>query len=214
MTEFAGLPSLRSVDRRWVNVVTGGHVSAVFWGPGAPEVVLLHGAGASARSWDAVLAALDHPSVALDLPGHGRSNSGPAGDNSPARAARPVIEAIRSFAPRHRVIVGHGLGALTALAAAERAPAAVHRLVLVDTLPDPSTDERLWAVLGRHSEPPVLIRAERGVIGDDAVDRLRHETPAARVVTVTGAGHDIATDRPEALAGAIAAQLTDEEPTG
>ncbi|WP_433305209.1 alpha/beta fold hydrolase [Actinoplanes sp. CA-030573] len=212
--EFAGLPVDRPVNRRWVNVITGGHVSAVVWGPGAPEVVLLHDAGASARSWDAVLAALDHPAAALDLPGHGRSNGEPADVDSPVRAARPVVEAIRSFAPRHRAIAGSGLGALVALAAAERAPAAVHRLLLVDTLPDPSADERLWAVLAGRSEPPVLIRAQYGDTSDDAVSRFRREVPAAVVVTVGGAGHDIATDRPEALAGAIAAQLTDEEPTG
>ncbi|GIF09041.1 alpha/beta fold hydrolase [Actinoplanes siamensis] len=202
--EFAGLPPGRAVHRRWVNVVTGGHLSGVFWGRGAPEVVLLHDAGGSARSWDAVLSRLDLPAVAIDLPGHGRSNSGPAGDDRPARAARPVIEAIRSFAPNHRVIAGQGLGALVALAAAERAPAAVHRLVLIDTLPDASADDRHWAALAALSEPPLLILARLGVVGEDALARFRQQVPAGRI-------NDIATERTEAPAAAIAAALTDQE---
>jgi pimeloyl-ACP methyl ester carboxylesterase len=203
--EFADLPAPAPVARRWVNVITGGHISGVVWGTGAPEVVLLHDAGGSARSWDAVLLALDRPAVALDLPGHGRSNDGPGGDNGPIRAGRPVAEAIRSFAPRHRVVAGHGLGALTALAAAGRLPAAVHRLVLIDALPDPSADERLWATLTVQPAPPVLILAGAGP-GDEAVARFRRQSP-------TGVVQDIATDHPEALAGAIAATLTREEPT-
>lgn len=126
--EFAALPPSRTVERRWVNVITGGHISGVVWGTGTPEFVLLHDAGGSARSWDQLLLALDRPAIALDLPGHGRSSGGAPGP-------RPVLEAIRSFAPRHRVLVGHGLGAQVAVAVAERAPAAVGRLVLVDPPP-------------------------------------------------------------------------------
>jgi pimeloyl-ACP methyl ester carboxylesterase len=214
--EFAELASTApalTVARRWVNVVTGGHVSGVVWGRAAPELVLLHDVGSSARSWDAVLVALGRPAVAIDLPGHGRSNDNPGGDNGPVRAARPVIEAIRSFAPRHRAVVGRGLGALVALAAAGRAPAAVGRLVLVDTLPDVDApeDERLWTRLAELAHPPLLVRAGHGALSDAAVARLRRQSPQATVVVLTDASHDIETDQPEALADLLAPALTREE---
>src|SRR6266702_575550 len=49
-----GLPAaaVPRVRRGWVNVPTGGHVSGVLWGSGAPQVVFLHDNGASARAWD------------------------------------------------------------------------------------------------------------------------------------------------------------------
>ncbi|MCK9878130.1 alpha/beta fold hydrolase [Frankia sp. Ag45/Mut15] len=123
------------VQRRWFNPTTGGHVSAVVWGSGPPEVVLLHDAGRGARQWDAVILALGRPAVALDLPGHGRSNRRRDGRYEPVRLAVVTAEAIASFAPRARLVVGSGLGGLTALALAARRPELVHRLVLLDTLP-------------------------------------------------------------------------------
>ncbi|MER7009778.1 hypothetical protein ABT297_42995, partial [Dactylosporangium sp. NPDC000555] len=62
------------VIRRWVNVTSGGHISAVVWGNGAPDIALLHDAGADARSFDTLLSLVDRPAAALDLPGHGRSS--------------------------------------------------------------------------------------------------------------------------------------------
>jgi pimeloyl-ACP methyl ester carboxylesterase len=170
--EFADLPPDRAVERRWVNVITGGHISGVVWGTGPPELVLLHDTGGSARSWDGLLLALDRPAIALDLPGHGRSNDGSPGP-------RPVLEALRSFAPGHRVLAGKGLGALVAVAAAARAPAVVHRLGLIDTVPD----ERYWAALAALAVPPTLIRSEPGAVSGEALDRIRREVPAIRVVT-------------------------------
>ena len=110
------------VGRAWVNVPAGGHVSGVFWGHGHPEVAFLHDLGESARAWDSVAVALGRPSVAIDLPGHGRSDWRRDGRYAPARLASAVTEAIRSFAPRARLIVGNGLGGQTALALRRRQP--------------------------------------------------------------------------------------------
>ena len=118
-TEARGLPRAR---RGWVNVPTGGHVSAVFWGDGPPEVVFLHDIGESARAWDAVALAVGRPSVAIDLPGHGRSDWRRDGRYEPGKLVPAVSEAIRSFAPRTRIVVGSGLGGRTALALGRRQP--------------------------------------------------------------------------------------------
>jgi pimeloyl-ACP methyl ester carboxylesterase len=124
-----------AVRRAWVNVPTGGHVSAVVWGRAQPEIVFLHDARRSARAWDEVALEIGRPVVAVDLPGHGRSNWRRDGRYEPRKLAPAVAEAIRSFAPRARLVVGDGLGALTALALAQRHSALLPALALVDTLP-------------------------------------------------------------------------------
>ena len=129
-----GLPRVR---RAWVNVPAGGHVSGVFWGNGQPEVVFLHDIAESARAWDAVALALGRPSVAIDLPGHGRSDWRRDGRYEPGKLASAIGEGIRSFAPRTRLVVGDGLGGRTALALRRRQRRLVARLVLLNTLPGP-----------------------------------------------------------------------------
>lgn len=140
LAESLGLPGPdpHRVQRRWVTVVSGGHVSGVTWDTGPAEIVLLHEARRSARSWDRVLLALGRPALALDLPGHGRSGWRGNGVYSPRRLAPAVSEAIRSFAPTSKVVAGAGLGALTAIALTARSPDLVRALVLVDTLPGTS----------------------------------------------------------------------------
>lgn len=138
LTAEAGIAAdstLPRVRRGWVNVPTGGHVSGVFWGDGPPELVFLHDVAESARAWDAVALAAGRPSVAIDLPGHGRSDWRRDGRYEPGKLAPAVAEAIRSFAPRARLVAGTGLGGLTAIALHRRNPRLVAQLALVDTLP-------------------------------------------------------------------------------
>jgi pimeloyl-ACP methyl ester carboxylesterase len=131
-TAGGGLPRVR---RGWVNVPAGGHVSGVFWGDGPPDVVFLHDIGESARAWDAVALTVGRPSLAIDLPGHGRSDWRRDGRYEPGKLASAVAEAIRSLAPRARLVVGSGLGGHTALALSRRQPRLTPRLALVSTLP-------------------------------------------------------------------------------
>jgi pimeloyl-ACP methyl ester carboxylesterase len=131
----AGGRVLPRVRRGWVNVPAGGHVSGVFWGDGQPEVVFLHDLGESARAWDAVALTAGRASVAIDLPGHGRSDWRRDGRYEPAKLAPAIAEAIRSFAPRVRLIVGTGLGGHTALALRRRQPQLLPALALLPPLP-------------------------------------------------------------------------------
>ncbi len=134
--ELADGVELPPIQRRWLSTPTGGgHVSGVFWHEGLPRVLLLHDAGFSARDWDGVLLALGRPAVAVDLPGHGRSNRRGRGDYRPRRLAGTLVETAHSFAPAGVLVVGHGLGALVAIAANAKKPGQLGRLVLVDTLP-------------------------------------------------------------------------------
>lgn len=127
--------ALPRARRGWVNVPTGGHVSGVFWGAGSPEIVFLHDRAESARAWDAAALAAGRASVAIDLPGHGRSDWRRDGRYEPGNIAPAVAEAIRSFAPRAGLVVGSGLGGLTAIALHRRHPQLLPRLTLINTLP-------------------------------------------------------------------------------
>jgi len=145
---------LPRVRRAWVNVPAGGHVSAVFWGGGQPEVVFLHDIGESARCWDPVALTLGRPSLAIDLPGHGRSDWRRDGRYEPGKLAPAIAEAIRSFAPRARLVAGHGLGGRTALALRQRQPRLVPRLALVSTLPGSVPGlAQLWPGPQRFADP-------------------------------------------------------------
>jgi pimeloyl-ACP methyl ester carboxylesterase len=130
-----------TVERVAVEVAPGRELSALRWGTGAPELVLLHGGAQNAHTWDTVALALGRPLVAIDLPGHGRSGWRDDRAYWPAATARAVAVAMRELAPDARAVVGMSLGGLTALALASEAPELVRRLVLVDVTPGVDRDK-------------------------------------------------------------------------
>ena len=124
-----------TVQRVAVDVGSAGQLSALRWGTGSPEVVLLHGGAQNAHTWDTVALALDRPLVAIDLPGHGHSSHRDDHVYWPADNAQSVEIAVRELAPDAKLLVGMSLGGLTALALTDRAPGLVRSLVLVDVTP-------------------------------------------------------------------------------
>jgi pimeloyl-ACP methyl ester carboxylesterase len=133
----AGLPypAPPVVSRKFVIADDDRAVSALVWGSGPPEIVLLHGGAQNAHTWDTVCLALDRPLVAIDLPGHGHSAHRSDHAYWPRENAAAVEVAIRALAPDARLVVGMSLGGLTAVALAARAPDLVHALALVDVTP-------------------------------------------------------------------------------
>src|SRR5215469_18825421 len=108
-----------TVIRRSYDAVDGQAVSAIVWGASAPELVLLHGGGQNAHTWDTVAMALGRPLVAIDLPGHGHSDGPgerPQGEISPQGNAEDVAVAIRALGPNARAVVGMSLGGMTTIA--------------------------------------------------------------------------------------------------
>jgi pimeloyl-ACP methyl ester carboxylesterase len=124
-----------AVKRTAVEVARGQDISALVWGTGTPELVLLHGGAQNAHTWDTVALALGRPLVAFDLPGHGHSSHRADHAYWPADNAAAIEVAMRTLAPEARVVVGMSLGGLTSLALADRAPDLVRKLVLVDVTP-------------------------------------------------------------------------------
>lgn len=108
-------------------------------------MLLLHGIGSSATSWQGQLMRLgaDYALIAPDLRGYGESPD-PAGPPS-LDAVSDDLAALLSDAPAH--IVGVSFGALAALALVRRRPQLVRSLVLSDT------------TLGRATLPPAERRA-------------------------------------------------------
>lgn len=129
------------VRREFVEVRPDYRLSALVWGTGAPEMVLLHGGAQNAHTWDTVALALDRPLVAIDLPGHGHSDAGPTGGDAAGgrllveEIAADVAVAIGALAPDAGGVVGMSLGGLTTLALSTVELAVVRRMVLVDVLP-------------------------------------------------------------------------------
>jgi pimeloyl-ACP methyl ester carboxylesterase len=124
-----------AVRREAVEVEGGRRLSALVWGDGEPELVLLHGGAQNAHTWDTVALALDRPLVAIDLPAHGHSDGPRGGFADPSGNAQDVAAAMRALAPEARGVVGMSLGGLTALALSVTAPELVRSLVLVDVTP-------------------------------------------------------------------------------
>ena len=123
------------VARHHIEVVPGRSVSALVWGTAPPELVLFHGGGQNAHTWDTVALALNRPLVAVDLPGHGHSGWPEGSALDPGSLAADVAVAVEALAPAARAVVGMSLGGITALALTRDRPDLVRRLVLVDITP-------------------------------------------------------------------------------
>jgi esterase len=146
-------PLVSRVDQR----VGERTVSAIVWGSTPPGLVLLHGGGQNAHTWDTVVLLLldrfpDLGVVAVDLPGHGHSDWRDDHDYSAQPNAEAVAPVLEALAPEAAAVVGMSLGGLTTIRLAATDPALVRRALLVDVTP--ASGERAGA----------MTRAQRGTV--------------------------------------------------
>ena len=160
-----------------------GPVHWVRWGeastaPDVPPAVFVHGLGGSHLDWSEVAPALvDHRvGYALDLRGFGLSPVG--GGSGGEQQARLLVRFVDAVVGRSVRLVGHGMGALVCLLAAQAYASRVHSLVLLaPTLPHRRTQagpgiarERAW-----HTPTGIL----------EGLARRSHSTHSSKV-TVRG----------------------------
>lgn len=98
-----------------------------------PPLVLLHGLSSRLQSWDYLLPDLlpDWQVFAVDLRGHGVSAHPPSGYRA-ADYAADISAFLQVVIDQPAVLLGHSLGAVTAILAAAQAGPAVRGLILCD----------------------------------------------------------------------------------
>jgi pimeloyl-ACP methyl ester carboxylesterase len=119
-----------TVDGRKVHAATGGRP----FDAGKPVVLFIHGAGCDHTVWQLParwFAWHGFSALAVDLPGHGRSDGTPLG--SIADMARWVAGVLDAAGVRRAALIGHSMGGSIALEAAAAFPERITRLGLVGT---------------------------------------------------------------------------------
>lgn len=97
-----------------------------------PPVILIHGAGGSHLSWPATVRRMHGQRVlAVDLPGHGRSNG--LGRNSICEYVQSILELMDGIGIYKAILVGHSMGGGIALNLALDYPDRVLGLGLIAT---------------------------------------------------------------------------------
>ena len=138
-----GIPGSR------IHAYTGGRP----FDPSAPCVVFLHGAQHDHSVWilqSRWLAHHGHTVLALDLPGHGRSDGPP--ETSVEAIAGRVAAALAPLANPRLLLAGHSMGSLIALEVALRMPARTAGVALIGTAAPMRVSEAL--LTATRGDPP------------------------------------------------------------
>ncbi|WP_460799617.1 alpha/beta fold hydrolase [Microbacterium sp. GXF0217] len=142
-SEFRYLPAqaqsipvpVPAASRVELELSDGRALSALRFGDAESQVVLLHGAGLNAHTWDTTILHLQAPALAIDLAGHGDSSWRDDLDYSPRTLAADIAEALPRWTAEPVLVVGQSLGGLTAAALARSHPALVRDVIIVDITP-------------------------------------------------------------------------------
>ncbi|MCJ7626164.1 MAG: alpha/beta hydrolase [Anaerolineaceae bacterium] len=143
-----------------------------------PALVLLHGITDSGQCWPRMVQHLgdDFDMVMVDARGHGLSDAPDRGYGFQEQAGDVVgvVEALKLHRP---VLVGHSMGAMTAIGVAACSPGLISALILED--PPLSTQEQIPVEETRSwmEEARIRIRRERGQALSELVANRRVESP-------------------------------------
>jgi pimeloyl-ACP methyl ester carboxylesterase len=115
--------------------------------PATPTIVFLHGALNDQSVWSHqsdALAERGHTVLALDLPGHGAANPGPALASVEAMADW-LLARLQADGIQRALLVGHSMGSLIALDTARRDPGRIAGLALLGTAAPMKVSDALLA---------------------------------------------------------------------
>ena len=134
-------------------------------------IILVHGGGHTAACWEPLLALLDLPAKAIDLPGRG---SRPADISACGLddCVAAVIEEVDAAGFVRPALVGHSLGGVTITETANRYPERIAQLVYVGALVPPLGSSASILMTGADMEGTVDIPEERArsLFGNDLTD--------------------------------------------
>lgn len=124
-----------------MEIIVDGHAAFVFtngqdFDPGKPTILFVHGAGMDHSVWTLQARYFAHHgsnALAVDLPGHGRSEGAPL--SSIEAMADWVAALTDTLGARPAALVGHSMGALICLEAAARHQGSVKQLMLLGPAP-------------------------------------------------------------------------------
>ncbi|HEY5272363.1 MAG TPA: alpha/beta hydrolase [Acidimicrobiales bacterium] len=129
---WSGAPKVR---RRSFQNGSGLLISALQWGESDPEFVFFHGRGQNAHTWDTVILSLDRPSLAIDLPGHGRSSWRDDSDYRAEHIAPDLAVALEIGTAPPITLIGMSLGGLAAIRLTADRPDLIRGIGIVDVTP-------------------------------------------------------------------------------
>lgn len=132
------------------------HTGGKPFDPAQPVLVLIHGAGTDHTFWGLQTRYFAHHGfsvLALDLPGHGRSDGPPLG--SIDAIADWLWQVLDAAGATQAALAGHSMGSLIALAAAAKQPENTKALVLVGVAERVAVHEDLLAAAARN-DPSAL----------------------------------------------------------
>jgi len=136
----------------------GGRIFVCSAGETGPALVLVHGLGGSGAHWQPQLAALGETCrvFAIDLRGHGRSESPAGAAYDIAAHAADLLAVVDALGLDRFALAGHSFGAWVALELAANHPQRVTALALVDPGGDTSAEpaEAVEAALDAAREDP------------------------------------------------------------
>lgn len=160
--------------RRVLHAADGTYVSYVVVGGSEPAVVILHGLAGSGREFLSTAGALSGRKILLiDQRGHGLSTRLPA-DTSRGAFVGDVISAIEREASVPVHLIGHSMGAHTAMLAAAAHPDLVRSLVLLECAERSGNDQE-HASLGDYFRSWPVPFADRAAaarfLGDGPLQR-------------------------------------------
>jgi 2-succinyl-6-hydroxy-2,4-cyclohexadiene-1-carboxylate synthase len=143
-----------------VDVGDGLHLSVACAGSG-PRVMLLHGFTGAAESWAPLLPALhDYASIAVDLPGHGRSGApDEASRYALHRTVDDLARVLDALGVERAVVIGYSMGGRVALHFSLAHQARVAALVLESASPGiANAAERAARVESDHALADAIAR--------------------------------------------------------
>jgi esterase len=126
-------------------VVNGVRLHYLDWGnPERPALVLLHGGGLTAHTWDlaALLLRDRYHILALDQRGHGDSDWSADGTYSWEAHTRDITGFVDAVVPEPFALVGMSMGGINAIRYTARHPNRVRALVIVDVGPETLAEGR------------------------------------------------------------------------